>query len=48
MRVVDGFDGAWSAHDEVGVLDLFTDDAVATFSPSNETLGRMRTAGDPA
>lgn len=48
LRVVDGFDGAWSAHDEEGVLDLFTDDAVATFSLFNETLGRMRATGDPA
>ena len=29
LRVVDGFDAAWNAHDEEGVLDLFTDDAVA-------------------
>lgn len=48
LRVVDDFDAAWNAHDEEGVLKLFTDDAVATVSLSNETLGRMRTTGDPA
>ena len=29
LRVLDGFDTAWNAHDEDGVLDLFTADAVA-------------------
>jgi SnoaL-like domain len=34
LRVVDGFDAAWNAHDEEGVLDLFTDDAVARLVPA--------------
>jgi hypothetical protein len=30
---MDRFDAAWNAHDEEGVLDLFTEDAVARLEP---------------
>jgi hypothetical protein len=29
LRLLDGFDAAWNVHDEEGVLNLFTEDAVA-------------------
>jgi ketosteroid isomerase-like protein len=34
LRVVVGFDAAWNAHDEEGVLELFTEDAVARIVPA--------------
>jgi ketosteroid isomerase-like protein len=29
LHLIDDFDAAWNAHDEEGVLKLFTEDAVA-------------------
>lgn len=34
LRLIDGFDAAWNAHDEEGVLDLFTEDAVVRLVPA--------------
>ena len=33
LRLIDGFDAVWNAHDEEGVLNHFTEDAVARFVP---------------
>lgn len=34
LRLMEDFDAAWNAHDEEGVLDLFTEDAVARVVPA--------------
>ena len=34
LHLIDAFDAAWNAHDEEGVINLFTEDAVARLVPA--------------